>query len=149
MISAIFSADGKFLITSCFTICLDSHIYTWDVSTIVEEAGLLLDNVDVTSPPVLKIKGPPRIPPGFFNDALRTRLTQYNVPSNCPNPLLRQRVRSRFPSLWHRSESHRATQRDNPYQYRLLSWTRNLSGILRRRDDSDIQLRGPSYSWKA
>lgn len=39
-----FSADRKFLITGC----IDGHIYTWDISAIIKEAGLdnlLLDNV--------------------------------------------------------------------------------------------------------
>jgi WD40 repeat protein len=34
--SATFSVDGKFLLTCCD----DDHIYTWDVSAIVKEAGL-------------------------------------------------------------------------------------------------------------
>ncbi|KAG2337781.1 hypothetical protein BDR05DRAFT_739515 [Suillus weaverae] len=34
--SATFSADGKFLVTSCH----DYHLYTWDISAIVNKAGL-------------------------------------------------------------------------------------------------------------
>jgi WD40 repeat protein len=56
--SATFSADGKFLITSCS----DGHIYTWDLSAIVKNA---------TPRPVSKINGAHRIPTGFFDDALR------------------------------------------------------------------------------
>jgi WD40 repeat protein len=37
--SATFSADGKFLVTGC----RDDHIYTWDVSAIVEGVGLPSD----------------------------------------------------------------------------------------------------------
>ncbi|KAG1719488.1 hypothetical protein EDB19DRAFT_1648121, partial [Suillus lakei] len=40
---AIFSADGKFLVTSYN----DHLIYTWDVSAIVKEASLLSDNVSL------------------------------------------------------------------------------------------------------
>ncbi|KAG2048265.1 hypothetical protein BDR06DRAFT_784200 [Suillus hirtellus] len=61
-----FSPDGKFL----FTRCQDGHIYTWDVSAIFREAGLS-DIVDTTPRPAPKMKSAPRIPPGFFDDALR------------------------------------------------------------------------------
>ncbi|KAG2343919.1 WD40 repeat-like protein [Suillus weaverae] len=77
--SATCSADGKFLVTSCN----DSHIYAWDVSAIVKEAGLpsdivsidtfsitlqmdLLAQADVTPRPAPNIKDARRIPPGFF-----------------------------------------------------------------------------------
>ncbi|KAG2343909.1 WD40 repeat-like protein [Suillus weaverae] len=139
-----FSADGKFLAT----ICNEGHISTWDISTIVKEAGLvgLLDIADVTLRPTPKVKGPRRLPPGFFNDALReanshTRLSQPNGPSNRPNPPPHQRAHSRFYSFWRRSKPHRATQPDNQPRSQSLSWTQNLSGMLRRRDGSDIQLR--------
>ncbi|KAG2078500.1 hypothetical protein BDR04DRAFT_315534 [Suillus decipiens] len=39
VISMTFSADGKFLVTSC----IDNHLYTWDVSAIIKEAGLPSD----------------------------------------------------------------------------------------------------------
>jgi WD40 repeat protein len=42
VICATFSADGKFLITGC-----NNHIYTWDVSAIVKEAGLPSDIVSI------------------------------------------------------------------------------------------------------
>jgi WD40 repeat protein len=41
--SATFSADGKFLVTCC----RDRHIYTWDISAIVKEAGLPSDIVSI------------------------------------------------------------------------------------------------------
>ncbi|KIK43721.1 hypothetical protein CY34DRAFT_81233 [Suillus luteus UH-Slu-Lm8-n1] len=41
--SATFSTDGKFLVTCCD----DSHIYTWDVSTIIKDAGLPSDLVSI------------------------------------------------------------------------------------------------------
>jgi WD40 repeat protein len=40
--TANFSADGKFLVTSC----LDRHIYTWDVSAIVKEAVSDIVSID-------------------------------------------------------------------------------------------------------
>jgi WD40 repeat protein len=41
--SVTFSADGKFLVTSC----IDNHIYTWDVSAIIKEAGIPSDIVSI------------------------------------------------------------------------------------------------------
>jgi WD40 repeat protein len=41
--SVTFSADGKLLVSSC----IDNHIYTWDVSAIVKEAGLPSDIVSI------------------------------------------------------------------------------------------------------
>jgi WD40 repeat protein len=41
--SATFSVDGKFLVTYCD----QKHIYTWDVSAIVKEAGLPSDIVSI------------------------------------------------------------------------------------------------------
>jgi WD40 repeat protein len=41
--SATLSVDGKFLLTCC----RDDHIYTWDVSAIVKEAGLPSDIVSI------------------------------------------------------------------------------------------------------
>ncbi|KAG2337778.1 YVTN repeat-like/Quino protein amine dehydrogenase [Suillus weaverae] len=137
-----FSADGKFLTT----IYNDGRIFTWDISAIVREAGLLSDIADVTPRPTPKIKDARRIPPGFFNDALReanlhTRLSQSNGPNDHPAPPPHQRPHNRFSSLWRRSKPHKATQRDDQPRSQPLSWTRNLSAILRRRDGSDIQLR--------
>ncbi|KAG1895441.1 WD40-repeat-containing domain protein [Suillus fuscotomentosus] len=60
------SADGQFL----FTKCQDIHVYIWDVSAIIKEAGFS-EIVDATPRSAPKIKGPPRIPPGFFDDTLR------------------------------------------------------------------------------
>jgi hypothetical protein len=135
--SATFSADGKFLIS-----CDHHHIYTWDVPAIVKEAGLPSDIADATRRPAPKIKGAPKIPPGFFSDALReanlrTRLSQSHGPHNYPTPAL-----SRFSSFWRPSKPHGATERNTQSRSQPFSWTRNLaSGILRRRDGSDIQLR--------
>ncbi|KAG2344712.1 WD40 repeat-like protein [Suillus weaverae] len=137
--STTFSADGKFLITSC----QDNHIYTWDVSAILKQAGLPSDIADATPRPAPKMKGAPRIPPGFFNDAirdanLRTGLSQSHGLHNSPTPAPRQRTLSPFSSFWRRSKSHGATEPDTKSP---LSWTRNLFSMLRRRDGSDIQLR--------
>ncbi|KAG2078495.1 WD40 repeat-like protein [Suillus decipiens] len=46
--SAIFSADGKLLVTSCNDGCL----YTWDVLAIIKEAGFFDDVRDANSPPL-------------------------------------------------------------------------------------------------
>ncbi|KAG1893945.1 uncharacterized protein F5891DRAFT_1064193 [Suillus fuscotomentosus] len=133
--TATFSPDGKFLITGC----MDRHIYMWDVSAILEEAGLPC--------PAPKMKGAPRIPPGFFDDALREanlriRLSQSHGPHDHPIPVPRQRTLSRFHSFWRRSKSHGQTGHHTRPWSHPLSWTRNLvSGILRRRDGSDTELR--------
>ncbi|KAG2051114.1 WD40 repeat-like protein [Suillus hirtellus] len=130
--SATFTPDGKFLITSCYY----HHMYMWEISAILTEAGL--------PGPAPKMKGAPRIPPGFFDDALREansriRLSQSHGP---PISVPRQRTLSRFHSFWHRSKSHGETGHHTRPRSHPLSWTRNLvSGILRRRDGSDIELR--------
>ncbi|KIK36092.1 hypothetical protein CY34DRAFT_811565, partial [Suillus luteus UH-Slu-Lm8-n1] len=135
--SATFFVDGKFLVTRC-----QDHIYTWDVSAIVKRAGLPSDILDVTPRPVPKIKGA-RIPPGFFDDALREanvriRLSQFHAP---PTPTPHQRTFNLFTSVWRSSEPHVATESATQSLSKPFSWTRNLSSILRRRDRSDIQLR--------
>ncbi|KAG1807409.1 WD40-repeat-containing domain protein [Suillus variegatus] len=133
--SGTFSADGKLLSTSCE----DSHIYIWDVSAILKEAGI--------SGPAPKLKGAPRIPPGFFDDALREanlgiRPSQSHGPHDHPVPVPRQGTLSRFHSFWRRSKSHGETGHHTRPRSHPLSWTRNLvSGILRRRDGSDMELR--------
>ncbi|KAG2750158.1 WD40 repeat-like protein [Suillus brevipes Sb2] len=134
--SATFSVDGKFLLTCCD----DDHIYTWDVSAIVKEAGLPSDILDVTPRP--KIKGA-RVPPGFFDDALREanlriRLSQSHAP---PTPTPHQRTFNPFTSVLRPSKPHGATESATQSRSQPFSWTRNISGILRRRDRSDIQLR--------
>ncbi|KAG2745712.1 WD40 repeat-like protein [Suillus brevipes Sb2] len=136
--SATFSVDGKFLLTCCD----DDHIYTWDVSAIVKEAGLPSHILDVTPRPAPKIKGA-RVPPGFFDDALREanlriRLSQSHAP---PTPTPHQRTLNPFTSFLRSSEQHGATELATKFRSRPFSWTRNFSGILRRRDRSDIQLR--------
>ncbi|KAG1859731.1 hypothetical protein F4604DRAFT_1159072 [Suillus subluteus] len=140
--SVTFSADGKFLTTSCH----DGHIYTWDVSAVVKTAGLMSDIADATPKPPPKMKGARHIPPGLFDDALReanlrTRLSQSHEPHNQPTPALRQCTLSPFPFFWPRPKLHGATERNIQSRSRPLSWTRDLSGILCRRDGSDIQLR--------
>ncbi|KAG1859732.1 hypothetical protein F4604DRAFT_2037144 [Suillus subluteus] len=159
--SATFSADGKFLVTSC----RDGHIYTWDLSAIVNETDPLSDIADATPKPVPKMKGAAQIPPGFFDDALReanvcdlhllfnalidkyviSRAFFYpNLTSHITVPLRtpRQRALSRFFSYLRRSKPYRETEPDTQSRSHSLSWTRNLvPGILRRRDGSDIQLR--------
>ncbi|KAG2743124.1 WD40 repeat-like protein, partial [Suillus brevipes Sb2] len=145
VISATFSADGKFLATSC----TDGH-YTWDVSAILKDAGLLSDIVDATPRPVSKTKGARRIPQGFFDDALRdanlrTRLSQSRGPHTNSHPTSppHQRAHSRF-SFWHRSRPHGATEPDTHPRSHPLSWTRSIvSGMLRRQDRSDIELQEP------
>ncbi|KAG1849495.1 hypothetical protein F4604DRAFT_1907439 [Suillus subluteus] len=90
----------------------------------------LLPQIDAPPRPAPKMKCAPRIPPGFFDDALR----EAKAPP--------QRTLSPFPSFWHRSKSHGATEHDTQSQSQPFSWTRNLAfGILRRRDGSDIELR--------
>jgi len=72
---------------------------------------------------------------------LRTRLSQSHGPhtTNCPTPAP---ALSRFSSFWRRFKPHGATERNTQSRSQPFSWTRNLvSGILRRRDGSDIQLR--------
>ncbi|KAG2744123.1 WD40 repeat-like protein [Suillus brevipes Sb2] len=137
--SATFSADGKFLVTGC----RDDHIYTWDVSAIVEGAGLPSDIMaDVTLRPAPKMTGARQLPPGFFDDALREanlriRLSQSHAP---PTPTPRQRGLNSFTSVWRRYKPHGATEPAAQSRSRPFSWTQILSGILRRRDRSDIQL---------
>ncbi|KIK34395.1 hypothetical protein CY34DRAFT_812949 [Suillus luteus UH-Slu-Lm8-n1] len=138
--SATFSVDGKFLLTCC----QDDHIYTWDVSAIVKRAGLPSDILDVIPRPTRTIKGA-RIPPGFFDDALReanlrVRLSQSQSHAQ-PTPTPHQRTFNSFTSIWRSSEPHGATESTTQSQSQPFSWTRNLSGIFRRRDRSDIQLR--------
>ncbi|KAG2748777.1 WD40 repeat-like protein [Suillus brevipes Sb2] len=138
--SATFSADGKFLVTCCG----DRHIYTWDISAIVKEAGLPSDIADVTPRPARKATGARRIPPGFFDDALREanlRIRPSHAPHDRPTPTPRQCILSPFASFWHRSKPHGATEPTTNSQSRPFSWTRNLSSMLRRRNGSDIQLR--------
>ncbi|KAG1796992.1 uncharacterized protein HD556DRAFT_1357708, partial [Suillus plorans] len=101
--------------------------------------------VDATPRPAPKVKDAPRIPLGFFDDALRgdnlrIRLSQSHELHDRPAPAPRQHTLSPFSSFW-RSESHGATERDTQSRSRPLSWTRNLVSRIRRRDGSDIQLR--------
>ncbi|KIK43722.1 hypothetical protein CY34DRAFT_803563 [Suillus luteus UH-Slu-Lm8-n1] len=148
--SATFSVDGKFLVTCC----RDDHIYTWDVSAIIKKAGLPSDIVDVTPRAALKVTGARRVPPGFFDDdALREansriRLSQSHAP---PTPTPHQRTFSPLSSFWHRSKPHGATEPTtlSESRSRPFSWTRNLSGILRRRVRSHIQLREVAVPYTA
>lgn len=142
---AAFSADGKFLVIGC-----DDYLCTWDVSAIIKEAGLPSDIVDVTPRPASKIKGAPRIPPGFFDDELRKanshiRLSQSHGPYNHPTTALHRFSPSS--SFWRRSK--RPAERDTRSRSRPFSLTWNLSGILRRRNRSDIQLREIKVSYTA
>ncbi|KAG2041010.1 hypothetical protein BDR03DRAFT_947941 [Suillus americanus] len=124
------------------------HIYTWDVSAIIKEP-LLSEIVDAMPRPAPKMKGAPRIPPGFFDGALRevnlcTRLSQSHGPNNHPTPIPRRRTLGSFSSFCRSSELNRAADPDTQSQSQPLSWIRNLgSGMMRRRDTSDIQLREP------
>ncbi|KAG2111045.1 hypothetical protein BD769DRAFT_72785 [Suillus cothurnatus] len=93
-----FSTDGKFFVTGC----IDGHLYTWDLSAILKGAGLLSDIADATPRPAPKMKGTPRIPPGFFNDALLE--ANHHV----------QHILSPLSSFWRRSKSHRSTEQDGP-----------------------------------
>ncbi|KAG2750153.1 WD40 repeat-like protein [Suillus brevipes Sb2] len=138
--SATFSVDGKFLLTCCD----DDHIYTWDVSAIVKEAGLPSHILDVTPRPAPKIKGA-RVPPGFFDDALREanlriRLSQSHAHAP-PTPTPHQRTFNPFTSVLRPFKPHGATESATLSRSQPFSWTRNISGMLRRRDRSDIQLR--------
>ncbi|KIK32422.1 hypothetical protein CY34DRAFT_814310 [Suillus luteus UH-Slu-Lm8-n1] len=137
--SVTLSVDGRFLLTCC-----DDHIYTWDVSAIVKRAGLPSDTLDVTPRPAPKIKGT-RVPPGFFASELREanlriRLSQ-SQPHASPTLTPHQRTFNPFTSVWRSSEPHGATESTTRSRSRPFSWTRNITGILRRRDRSDIQSR--------
>ncbi|KIK44103.1 hypothetical protein CY34DRAFT_653860 [Suillus luteus UH-Slu-Lm8-n1] len=57
-----------------------------------------------------------------------------------PAPTPHQRFLGRFTSVWRRDKPHGATEPATQSQSRPFSWTQNLSGMLRRRDQSDIQL---------
>ncbi|KAG2078501.1 WD40 repeat-like protein [Suillus decipiens] len=141
VISATFSADGKFLIVSCCR-----HLYTWDVSAILNKAGLPLDIVGTTPRPALKTKDAPRIPLGFFDSALREanlhiRLSQSSGPHHHPTLAPCQRTLCLFSSFLRHSKPHRTTEPDTKSRSQSFSWTRDLvSGILHRRDGSDVQL---------
>ncbi|KAG2039154.1 hypothetical protein BDR03DRAFT_953010 [Suillus americanus] len=85
-----------------------------------------------------------RVPPGFFNDALReanSRTRPPHEPHDLPIPAPRQRTLNPFSSFWRHFKSQRATEPDSQSRSQSLGWTQNLSGLLRRRDGSDIQLR--------
>jgi hypothetical protein len=144
VINATFSADGKFLATSC----TDGHS-TRDVSAIITKAGLLSDIADVTPRPVPKMKDSRQIPAGFFDGALRdanlhTRLSQFNRPSNCPTPLPHQRANSRFFSFLYHFKSHMVTELSAKPQFHPSSWTRNtVAGIMHKLDRSVVEMREP------
>ncbi|KAG2125727.1 WD40-repeat-containing domain protein [Suillus clintonianus] len=79
-----------------------------------------------------------RIPPGFFDEIPR------HVDSSTSRT--HRTLFGRLPTVFHRrhSKPHRATGRDTQPQRRPLSLPRNIvSGMLRRRHGSDIQLREP------
>lgn len=117
-----FSADGKLLTTGCE----DGYIYTWDISAIITEAGLhnlLSDKMNVVNKSVLnadatrrrapKIEGVVRVPQGFFDDFSTSRNRHGDLTTVPPSHISR-----------------------NP-----LNWAQNfVSGMLRRRDGSTIQL---------
>ncbi|KAG1721955.1 hypothetical protein EDB19DRAFT_1916975 [Suillus lakei] len=134
-----FSADGKFLVTSCEGYDDNNNdnnndIYIWDLSAIVKDAGLLSDIADVTPRPAPKMKAPRRMPPGFL-----MMHSEMLMPNNSPTPAPRQRTLGRISSFWHRSKPHGATERDTQPR-----WTQNLvSGMMRRRHGSDVELREP------
>ncbi|KAG1893960.1 uncharacterized protein F5891DRAFT_1064275, partial [Suillus fuscotomentosus] len=89
------------------------------------------------------VNGAARIPPGFFDDTLReanlrTGLSQSHGPTLAPS----QSTLSRLSTFWRLFKPHGATESDIQPRSRSLSWNRNrVSGILRRRDGSDVQLR--------
>ncbi|KAG2740394.1 hypothetical protein P692DRAFT_20812629, partial [Suillus brevipes Sb2] len=58
-------------------------------------------------------------------------LSQSHAP---PTPTPHQRTLSPFSSFWRRSKPHGATESTTQSRSRIFSWTRNLSGILRRRE---------------
>lgn len=111
------SFSGKFLATGCY----DHHVYTWDVSVIVKKAGLddiLSENVNAANNSVLnagrratQIEGVRRVPQGFFDDEFSTSHGHHTVHTAAPR------------------------QPTNP-----LSWAQKfMSGMLRRRDGSDVR----------
>lgn len=133
---ATFSADGKLLVTGCDS----GYIYIWDVSAIIKEADLPSDIADATQL-APKIKDARQIPQGFFDDfnsSTRTHPSQSHEQYDRPTPAPRQRIFSRFSSLWRNNNAHMETERETQPRSHPLSWTQNVvSGMLRRRDESD------------
>ncbi|KAG2757836.1 hypothetical protein P692DRAFT_20824660, partial [Suillus brevipes Sb2] len=98
---------------------------------------------DFTPRPAPKMTGARQLPPGFFDDALREanlriRLSQSHAP---PTPIPHQRTLSSFTSVWRRAKPPGATEPATQSRSRPFSLTQNLSGILHRRDRSNIQMR--------
>ncbi|KAG1895442.1 uncharacterized protein F5891DRAFT_1058441 [Suillus fuscotomentosus] len=89
------------------------------------------------------MNGAARIPTGFFDDAiretnLRIKLSQSHGPTLAPS----QSTLGRFSTFWRLFKPHGGTELNTQSRPRSLSWNRNrVSGILRRRDGSDVQLR--------
>ncbi|KAG1816880.1 quinon protein alcohol dehydrogenase-like superfamily [Suillus subaureus] len=111
----VFSGDGRFLASGCD----DGRIYTWDVSAIIKEAGLdslLSDNNTVNK--------------SMSNaDATRRRAPKIEGHRRIPQGFFNDSLPSRGPNAAPR-QSHTP-----------LSWAQNLiSGMVRRRDGSNVQL---------
>ncbi|KIK44174.1 hypothetical protein CY34DRAFT_11258 [Suillus luteus UH-Slu-Lm8-n1] len=99
---------------SLVTSCIDNHIYTWDVSAIVKKAGIPSGILQKRQVPVEYLQG------------FLTMYCERLIP---------------FTSVWRRYKPHGAAEPATQSRSKPFSWTQNLSGILRRRDRSDIQLR--------
>lgn len=133
VISATFSADGKFLVTGC----PNGHVYTWNISVIIKKSGILSDIVDVTPQPAPKMKNIRRIPTRLFRNAPREanlRTQSHTTPS--------QRTLGPLFSFWRRFKLRGSAERVTQPPPHLLGWTRNLvSSMVRRQDVSDIEVR--------
>jgi hypothetical protein len=75
-----------------------------------------------------------------FDEYVVSRAFVYPNPMRCPLQHHINAPLSHFTSVWHRSKPHGATESTTQSRSRPFSWTRNISGILPRRDRSDIQL---------
>lgn len=118
--STIFLANQKFLVTSCF----DHHLYTWDVSAILEKAGLPSDFADAIPQETPKISQVPRrrILNRFFD----------NIPRDSSTSHSQGALLGHLPTFFshYPSKLHTATKHDPQRQSRPLIWTQNLvSGI--------------------
>lgn len=140
VISATFSADGKFLVTGC----PNGHVYTWNISIIIKKAGILSDIVDATPQPAPKMKNIRRIPTRFFRNTPREAnlRTQSHGPHNRLTTTPSQRTLGPLFSFWRRFKLRGSAERVTQPRPQLLGWTRNLvSSMVRRQDISDIEVR--------
>ncbi|KAG1798378.1 WD40-repeat-containing domain protein [Suillus variegatus] len=150
-----FSADGKLLVTCCWLPENDwsdpqkSHIYTWDVSAIVREAGLedLLSDNDVCC---IMSRQKPRILILSSQNAVKKLLLDFDASRRLASQGRRDRqplstpkfLLGRLTSLWRRPDSHGPTERNTISRPHPLNWAQHfVSDMLHRRSETDIELR--------